>query len=267
MSVVLALTELRVPEHPGGVLIVGPSLGTAVEPLWRDCVQHLPADLAVVGWDLPGHGKSEPYDEPFTVQDLAAAVVEATEEIRDDATGMVLYAGVSLGGAVGIALAIEHAQGFDGVVSLASGARIGEASAWRERADLVRRSGTDAVVEGSVERWFAPGSVEREPAMTTALLDSLRSADDLSYARCCEALATFDARAELSRVDIPVLALAGEHDVVAPIDLAQVVADGTGGSASTVAGAGHLPPAEQPLATAHEITAFLTGPVAAAARV
>ena len=121
------------------------------------------------------------------------------------------------------------------------------------------------MVKGSIERWFAPGTVEREPAMTAALLDSLRAADPFSYARCCEALAGFDARGELSRVDIPVLALAGEHDAVAPLALAEAVAEGTGGGAHAIAGAGHLPPAEQPVATAHEITAFLTGPVAAAA--
>ncbi len=263
-ALTLALTELRVPEHPGGVLVVGPSLGTAVTPLWQACVQHLPIDLAVVGWDLPGHGESGPHDESFTVEDLAQAVVDATEDVREDATGMVLYAGVSLGGAVGIALAIEHAHGFDGVVSIASGARIGEAEAWHERAELVRRAGTSAVVEGSIERWFAPGSMEREPALTTALLDSLRAADAPSYARCCEALAAFDARSELGRVDIPVLALAGEHDAVAPLALAEAVAEGTGGEAHAIAGAGHLPPAEQPVATAHEIMAFLTGPVAAA---
>ena len=264
MTIALTLTNLRLPEHPGGVLVVGPSLGTAVSPLWAPCVEHLPIDLAVVGWDLPGHGGSRPHDEPFTVEDLAQAVMEATEEIRDDATGMVLHAGVSLGGAVGLALAIDHAQGFDGVIVLASGAKVGEADAWHERADLVRRAGTSVMVEASAKRWFAPGAIERDPAMAAALLDSLQAADRFSYARCCEALACFDVRDALGGVEIPVLALAGEHDPVAPIEMAATVAEGTGGTAHTIAGAAHLPPADQPAATAHEITEFLMGPVAEA---
>lgn len=265
MTIPLTLTQLRVPEHPGGVLVVGPSLGTAVTPLWSACVEHLPIDLGVVGWDLPGHGHSAPYDEPFTVQDLAQSLMEATEETRDDATGLVLYAGVSLGGAVGLALAIDHAQGFDGVVAIATGAKIGEADGWRERAELVRRAGTPVMVASSSERWFAPGSIERDPATATALLDSLQEADRLSYARCCEALAAFDVRDELDSVEIPVLALAGEHDPVASFEMAQVVADATGGEARTVVEASHLAPAEQPVSVAHEITTFLTGPVAEAA--
>lgn len=264
MAIPLALTELRVPEHPGGVLVVGPSLGTAVTPLWESCVEHLPIDLAVVGWDLPGHGNSQPHDEPFTVEDLAQSVIEATDEVREDATGMVLYAGVALGAAVGIALAIEHAHGLDGVVSIASAANGRKPDQWRERAELVRRSGTSAVVDASAEEWFAPGTIDREPGVTAALLDSLRAADPGSYARCCEALALFDPRELLGRIEIPVLALAGEHDAVAPVTLVEAVAEGARGSTHTISGAGHLPPAEQPGATAHEITAFLTGPVAAA---
>ncbi|HET6665801.1 MAG TPA: alpha/beta fold hydrolase [Intrasporangium sp.] len=264
MTIALTLTNLRAPEHPGGVLVVGPSLGTAVSPLWAPCVQHLPIDLAVVGWDLPGHGGSPPHDEPFTVEDLAQAVVEATEQVRADAAGMVLYAGVSLGGAVGLVLAIDHAKGFDGVVVIATGAKVGEADAWHERAELVRRAGTPVMVEASAKRWFGPGAIERDPAMAAGLLDSLQEADRFSYARCCEALATFDARDALGAVEIPVLALAGEHDPVAPIEMAATVADGTGGTARAIAGAAHLPPAEQPVATAHEITEFLIGPVAEA---
>lgn len=264
MTIPLTLTQFRAPEHPGALLVVGPSLGTAVSPLWAECVTHLPDDVAVIGWDLPGHGRSAPWTEPFTVQDLAGSLMEATEFQRDEAAGLVVYAGVSLGGAVGLSLAIDHAESVDGVVVLCSGAKIGEAQAWRERADLVRRAGTPVMVEGSAQRWFAPGAIERDPATATALLASLQDTDRFSYARCCEALADFDVRDELGRVEIPVLALAGEHDDVAPLPMAQEIAEGTGGQARQVDGAGHLAPAEQPVAVAHVLVDFLKGPVSEA---
>ena len=262
MTIPITLTLLRRPERPAGLLVVGPSLGTAVTPLWAACVSRLPGDLVVVGWDLPGHGASAAYDHPFSVQDLARAVVDATARLRDESTGPVLYAGVSLGGAVGLALAIDHADSFDGVVSVASGAKIGEASGWYERADLVRRAGTPVMVEGSARRWFAPGSVERDPATAAALLRSLQDADRASYARCCDALASFDVRADLGRAAVPVLALAGAHDQAAPPELSEFVASATGGTFRLVPGAAHLPPAEQPATTAREITDFLRGPAA-----
>lgn len=256
-TIPIALTQLRRPERPAGLLVVGPSLGTAVAPLWAACVAELPDDLAVVGWDLPGHGASPAHDQPFSVQDLANAVADATEDVRATARRPIAYAGVSLGGAVALALAIDHADAFAGVVSIASGAKIGEADGWHERADLVRRAGTPVMVEGSAKRWFAPGFIEREPACATDLLTSLQHADSASYARCCEALAAFDVRDDLEGVAVPVLALAGELDEVAPPPMSELVADRSGGSWGVLAGAAHLPPAEQPKATAHRIADFL----------
>jgi 3-oxoadipate enol-lactonase len=261
MMIPLTLTRLRAPEHPTGLLLVGPSLGTAVAPLWAACASDLPDDLLVVGWDLPGHGASVPFDEPFTVQDLADAVMASTEDVRGCAAGPVVYAGVSLGGAVGLALAIEHGPSLDGVVSIASGARIGEPDGWHERAELVRRAGTPVMVDGSARRWFAPGSIERDPATATALLASLQDADRFSYARCCEALAGFDVRTALGHIAIPVLALAGEYDVAAPVALSEAVVAGTGGTLRVIADAAHLPPAEQPAATARVLAEFVQGRV------
>lgn len=257
MTTPITLTHLRTPEQAAGLLVVGPSLGTAVAPLWAACVSELPRDLAVVGWDLPGHGASAPHDDPFTVQDLARAVVEATEGVRAEAVAPVLYAGVSLGGAVALALAVDHADGFEGLVSIASGAKIGEGDGWLERADLVRRAGTPVMVEGSAKRWFAPGFIEREPARAAQLLSSLQDADSASYARCCEALATFDVRDDLDRVHVPLLALAGELDEVAPPPMSELVAQRSGGASGVLAGAAHLPPAEQPRATAQRLSEFL----------
>lgn len=266
MTIRLTLTQLREPEHPGALLIVGPSLGTAVTPLWSACAEQLPADIQVIGWDLPGHGHSAPHEKPFTVADLAAAVMESTEAARSEATGLVSYAGVSIGGAVGLALAIDHADDLQGVAVICSGAKIGEADAWQERADLVREAGTPVMVEGSAQRWFAPGAIERDPSMATALLDSLQQADRFSYARCCEALGAFDVRDDLGRVQIPVLALAGEHDAVATLAMAEQIAAGTGGRAEQVDGVAHLAPAEAPAAVARTIGEFLRGTVAEAAR-
>ena len=84
------------------------------------------------------------------------------------------YAGVSLGGTVGLQLALDHPDTVAAVAVICSGAQIGDPAAWHERADLVRRAGTPVMVEGSARRWFAPGSIERDQATATALLSSLQ---------------------------------------------------------------------------------------------
>ena len=70
-------TLLKPAQDPARVLVVGAGLGTGVQALWSLAAQQLPEDTVVVGYDLPGHGASEPHAEPFSMAELADAVVAA----------------------------------------------------------------------------------------------------------------------------------------------------------------------------------------------
>lgn len=248
----LTLTPLGGAEH-GAPLVLGPSLGTS-SILWERAVDALGAEHRLLAWDLPGHGASPRCEEPFTVAELADAVARA---VRDAGLARIRYAGVSLGGATGLELLLRHPGLIESAAIVASGAQLGDPHAWLERAGQVRAQSTSSLISGSAERWFAPGSVEREPDLSGRLLHALQEADDESYARCCEALAAFDVRDRLRDIDRPVLALWGEHDAVAPGQKADEIAAGVQhGSATMIAHAAHLPPAEQPAATAQALLAF-----------
>ena len=227
------------------LLVVGPSLGTSVEALWDRAAGLL--DAEVVGWDLPGHGRSAPATAPFSVADLAGAV---RSKVADLAAGRpASYAGVSLGGAVALQLALEPG-GLDHVVCIASAAKVGEPTMWTDRAALVRRAGTPVMVGPSAERWFSDGFVEREPAVANRLLLSLSDTDKESYALACEALARFDLRDRLDQVSARLVVAPGELDVVVPRELAEQTAAAAGAELVLLPGCGHLPPAENPVAVA-----------------
>jgi 3-oxoadipate enol-lactonase len=236
------------------LVVLGPSLGTSTI-LWDDVVPLLVDDYRVVAWDLPGHGASPAASAPFTVEELADAVAEA---VRDGAgQAPFLYAGVSLGGAVGLALGLRHPSLVRRLAILASGAQLGEPAGWHERAAQVRTQSTSSVIAGSAQRWFAPDSVARRPELSGRLLHALQDTDDESYALCCEALAEYDLRSSLSGIRMPVLAVWGEHDGVAPEAKAEEIATGVGsGSLVQIADAAHLPPAEQPEAVAAVLRSF-----------
>ncbi len=99
---------------------------------------------------------------------------------------------------------------------LCTGAVIGDPEQWRDRAATVRESGTESMVDGAAERWFAAGFADREPSVAAALLDALRDTDAESYAHVCEALATFDVTDRLPEITTPVLAIAGAEDIPTP---------------------------------------------------
>src|SRR5687768_11879586 len=89
------------------LLVVGPSLGTSTL-LWTQAGGLLGNDFDVVAWDLPGHGVSPAAAEPFSVAELADAVVELVDSVAPGAR--FHYAGVSLGGATGLQLGIKHGE-------------------------------------------------------------------------------------------------------------------------------------------------------------
>lgn len=254
----LAVLEPVGPED-APVLLLGPSLGTSTR-LWADAAADLRRDHRVIAWDLPGHGRSPAAEAPFAIEDLADALAAMLDDLGVDACH---YAGDSIGGAVGLALMLRRPERVRSAALLCTGAKIGTAESWAERAATVRSTGTASLVVPSAQRWFAPGSIEREPEACGELLNALRDADDESYAKCCEALAAFDARERLGEIDRPVLAVWGTHDAVTGEASLREIAEGVRrGRLVEVEDAAHLVPAEQPARTA----ALLREHVAGAAR-
>ena len=125
-------------------------------------------------------------------------------------------------------------------------------------AELVRTAGTQVMVAGSAQRWFAPGFLERDGDTAGRLLQTLSDADDESYSLACEALAEFDRRADLDRITVPFLLGPGEQDGVVPPARAQQDAAAIPGKPwpAGFTGAAYLPPAESPSAVAQALTEF-----------
>ncbi|GFG68872.1 bifunctional 3-oxoadipate enol-lactonase/4-carboxymuconolactone decarboxylase PcaDC [Mycolicibacter senuensis] len=232
------------------LLLLGPSLGTSASALWGPAAEQLAAQLRVVAWDLPGHGRSQA--ARFRIPDLAAGVLALAEELRPHTA--FHYAGVSIAGAVGLQLLLDAPERLSSATLLCTGASIGRAEDWSTRAATVRTSGTGAVIESSQQRWFAPGFAERRPDVAAALSEALGLTDAESYAQACEALAEFDVTARLAQIAAPVLAVAGSEDVATPPESLRRIASGVRhGRLVTLDGVGHLAPAEAPDATANLI--------------
>jgi 3-oxoadipate enol-lactonase / 4-carboxymuconolactone decarboxylase len=244
--------------NAGPLLLLGSSIGTSGTALWSASAALLGERFHVVAWDLPGHGRNaEPVSAGFTMAELASGVLAFADQVltdREEPGGRLYYAGDSLGGAVGLQALLDAPDRILAAVLLCTGAKIGTAEGWRERAARVRASGTTVVVNQSVERWFAAGFLEREPQVGGRLLESLRAADPEAYALACEALADFDVRPRLAEIAVPVLAVAGAEDVATQADLLREIADGVQrGALQILDGVAHLAPAEAP----HEVAKLI----------
>ncbi|AXK36984.1 alpha/beta fold hydrolase [Streptomyces armeniacus] len=152
----------------GPPLVLGPSLGTSLA-VWEPQLAALAGSHRVLRWDLPGHGGSPaallPGDGSATVARLAALVLRLA-----DAHGWrrFAYAGISLGGAVGLHLAAHTPERLSSLAVVCSSARFGDAAVWRERAALVRAQGTAPLAEAAAGRWFSPSPTPPDAHRTEA---------------------------------------------------------------------------------------------------
>ncbi|WP_207946690.1 3-oxoadipate enol-lactonase [Actinomadura sp. 7K507] len=232
------------------VVVLGPSLGTSMD-LWLPQLPALARAWRVLRYDLPGHGGAPPPGGPFTVEDLADGVVRLLDGLG---IGRAAYAGVSLGGAVGIALALRAPERLGSLVLCCTSPRFGDPEPWHGRAGLVRREGTGPVAETAAGRWFTPEFTGAEPYAAM-----LRATHPAGYAGCCDALARFDATGRLGEITAPTLVIAGAQDAPTPPEghadrLAAGIPDA---SLTVVEGAGHLANAERPEPVTDAITAHL----------
>lgn len=225
------------------LLLLGPSLGTSASALWGVAAERLAARFHVVGWDLPGHGRSPA--GAFRIPDLTAGVLGLVDEVAPGAA--FNYAGDSIGGAVGLQLLLEAPERVTSAVLMCTGAAIGQPHDWVARAATVRASGTEGIVDLAPQRWFAPGFAEREPHIASELLRVLRAVDNESYAQACEALADFDLTDRLAEITTPVLAIAGAHDIATPPESLERISSGVKeGRLVVLDCVAHLAPVEAP---------------------
>jgi 3-oxoadipate enol-lactonase / 4-carboxymuconolactone decarboxylase len=220
-------------------LLLGPSLGTS-HALWDALAPELSVTHRVVRWDLPGHGGSaaDLIGPGATVGDLAGLVLALADSLGIE---RFAYAGVSLGGAVGLHLAVHHPERLTSLAVICSSAHFGGEQPWRERAERVRREGLEWLAENADARWFTPGfTVPR-------LVADHRDAAPEAYAACCDALAAFDLRDRLADIAVPTLLVAGRQDPATPPAHLREIADAVPGATLVeLPGASHLAPAECP---------------------
>lgn len=256
VPVLAATTEVPTAELAGrsDILVLGPSLGSTTAS-WNGALAELSQNHTVVRWDLPGHGRSPVATTGFSLGELAQGIIDLLDSLGVDSFA---YAGVSVGGALSLELALRFPDRVKAIIPICTGAKLGEPAAWDERADLVRAEGPGVLIPVMEERWFSPEFRESERALVDDVMDMIAAADKDSYAYLCQAIGRFDVRDELNNISAPVLVISGELDPGTPPAAGAVIADGVQhGRLEVVAGAYHQAAVEHPLVVARLINAFL----------
>jgi 3-oxoadipate enol-lactonase len=191
--------------RPGApVLVLGNSLGTTGE-LWQAQLAAFEEHFLVLRYEHRGHGGSPAPSGPYTLDELGGDALSLLDRLGLD---RVRYAGVSLGGMVGMWLAAHAPDRVERLALCCTTPRFDSPDAYRERADRVRREGVAAIAEQVASRWFTPALLSRETETVTRFQQTLSGCDDEGYAGCCEALGSMDLLPLLPSITAPTLVIA-----------------------------------------------------------
>ncbi|MEJ6018909.1 3-oxoadipate enol-lactonase [Corynebacterium sp. H113] len=223
------------------IVLLG-SLGSNHD-MWLPQMDALSRDARVISLEHRGHGNSPIALDVPTVADLAADVLATLDRLN---VAEFSVAGLSLGGAVAQYLAANFPERVRSVVLLCTSPKFGESSGWVERAQTARSQGVPSLADAIVDRWFSAEFLADHPASRDYFVRMICTTSDEGYAQCCEALASWDFSSDLSRIEQPVLTIAGDEDPATTPETLQLIADGvSNGQAEVLSPAGHLPTIEQ----------------------
>jgi 3-oxoadipate enol-lactonase len=230
------------------VLVLGGPIGTSVE-IWRHQVPVLSRYFRVMRFEHRGHGpagaQSPAPGGPYTIAELGADVLGLLS-----ARGIerAAFAGVSLGGMIGIWLAANAPERITSLAVICSAlVPLPSARAWRDRVALVRSSGMGAIADMVVPRWLTPSFIARHPDEVSAVTGMLLATNPVGYAGCGDAIASMDLRPLLPVVKAPTLVISAAEDPAAPPYQGALAARGIADSRLTVVrGASHFAHLETP---------------------
>jgi 3-oxoadipate enol-lactonase len=207
------------------VLVLSNSLGTTLD-MWEPQLALADA-FRLVRYDTRGHGGSPAPDGDYELADLGGDVIELLDHLGVE---QAHFAGISLGGMVGMWLGTYARDRVDRLVLISTSSRLGPPEGWRDRARTVRAQGTGAIVDATLERWLSAEFRRREPATVARIKAMFEGIDDEGYARCCGAIERMNLTPTLPGILAPTLVIAATDDPATPPQHARIIANAIPGA-------------------------------------
>jgi len=228
------------------------SIGTDMAS-WDRALPFLLPHFRLIRMDARGHGASDAPDGDYSIALLAAdalAVLDAANAAR------ATVCGVSLGGMIGLTLALQHPARVQALVAACTSPRM-DVAIWEARIAAVRAGGTAAIAEAALSRFVSAGFAAAHPEVMGSLRAGLTAMSGAGYAGCGAAIRDMDLRGDMAAIGVPTLVVGGERDVSTPFaDHGRLIAEAVPGARTALLDAPHLPQVEAPSAFAAAIVAF-----------
>jgi len=237
-------------------LILSNSLATNLT-MWDEQARELGRAFRVLRYDQRGHGGTEASRGRYTFEQLIADALALMDAL---AIKRAHFAGLSMGGATALGLALQHPDRLEKVIVCDSPCQSTPTSSqqWEERIVLAQKQGMEALVEPTITRWFPPEVLQANPPHVDKVRQMIRTTPVEGFIGCAAALADHNYAAAVATVKRPVLFLVGEKDAAAA-PMRKLNEALPGSRYAELAGAGHISNLDQPAAFTRAVADFLSG--------
>ncbi len=237
------------------VLVLANSLGTDAR-IWDAVIERLAPRYRIVSYDKRGHGLSDTPQGEYSLNDHLDDLLGLMDHLGIGRAG---FAGVSIGGLIGQGLALRAPERFAGMALCNTAPKVGDPAFWAARMEAVRASGTAAIADAIMDRWFSPAFHRDRPDELAGWRNLFLGSDRHGYAATCATLRDTDLTDAIASISLPVLVVGGSADRATTPDLVEACARAIPHSRFVLLdGAGHIPSIEQPEALADLFGAFFT---------
>ena len=209
---------------------------------WPPGLRRLP-DFAVMGVDLPGHGRSHPPGRQ-TISDYAADIITL---LRQKNRNQAILIGHSMGGAIAQTLALNEPDMVAGLILIGTGAKLPVSNLILEQTLTDFATVTQFVTKHS---WSPDAPL---PLVAKAHQELIKTAPDVLHGDfvACNSFNVID---QLEKIDAPTLVIAGSIDKMTPPKFGRYLAEHIPNSQlNIVENGGHMMMLEQ----AWEVTATI----------
>ena len=225
--------------------------------MWDEQAKLLARKFKVLRYDTRGHGGSSAPPGPYTLDQLADDAKALFDALGIRQTHWV---GLSMGGMIGETFALKHPGFFQSLVLADTTARRppNAEQMWGERIQIAETKGMDALVEGTLARWFTEPYRQSRKDVMERIGGHIRSTPVEGFVGCCQAIAKVDVLDRLQEIKCPVLVIVGEEDHGTPPEMARAIhANLPGSELVLIPNAAHFSNVEQEQAFNDALLPFL----------
>lgn len=223
-------------------------------------VSELVRDFHLVKVDQHGHGQSG-YRTPLTVEDMTADYYQLLTRLK---LSNVIWVGYSIGGMIGMRLALTHPKTIGSLILIATTAapepphlREATGKLW----ELFRDGHREDIADPALQYFFSPATCKNQPALVEWYRNrmiSFRNVEGM-FEAAGAAMNRTDIRSRIDAITVPTLVIAGKDDIggAAPAESELIASRIPNAKLAIIEDASHLLVVEKPREVIRLVREFL----------